>query len=102
MAAEHASTGDPDAIVIGAGVIGCNTAWHLRQRGLKVAVLEAQTGPAAQTTGAGAGFVYHWSRINSSYWGEPHWSMQEYGIDFYSRLAESSTRDIGFYRCGIA
>jgi glycine/D-amino acid oxidase-like deaminating enzyme len=28
--------------------------------------------------------------------------MQEYGIDFYSRLAESTARDIGFYRCGIA
>ncbi len=41
-AAEH-TTPPPaaaDVVVIGAGVIGVMTAWHLRRRGLRVAVCE--------------------------------------------------------------
>lgn len=92
----------PDVIVIGAGVSGCSTAWHLRQRGLNVLVLEAETGPAMQTTRAGAGFVCSWAGISSLDWQQVEWAMQQYGIAFYTRLAEECGRDIGFHGCGIA
>lgn len=91
-----------DIIVIGAGVTGCSVAWHLHHRGLKVKVLDSQMQPATQTTGAAAGFVCHWSRINNPTWYQSEWSMQRYGIDFYRQLAERCGRNIGFYPCGIA
>lgn len=92
----------PDVIVIGAGAIGCATAWHLHQQGLSVQVLEAQPQPATQTTRAAAGFVCLWSEINNVTWHEPEHAMQRYGIDFYRQLAQHCGRDIGFYPCGIA
>jgi sarcosine oxidase subunit beta len=32
-----------DAVVVGGGIIGCSTAWHLARRGLKVTVVERET-----------------------------------------------------------
>ena len=49
---------DPDVVVVGAGVVGCNTAWHLRQRGLRVTVVEARSTAAAQATNGAAGHFY--------------------------------------------
>jgi glycine/D-amino acid oxidase-like deaminating enzyme len=45
-----------DAIVLGAGVIGASTAWHLVQAGLSVALVDAE-GPAAAASGASDGAV---------------------------------------------
>ena len=95
----------PDAIVIGAGATGCNLAWHLRQRGLAVLVLEATAGPATQASHNAAGFVAHWSAVHVAAWGQPEWEMQHYGIGFYARqaaLAASGGTETGFVPCGIA
>src|SRR5690242_3051055 len=80
------SADSPDAIVIGAGAIGCNTAWHLRQRGLKVLVVEAQATAASQSTGGAAGFVSLWSGVHAEFWKKTEWELQRYGIDFYTQL----------------
>ena len=38
-----------DAVVIGAGIMGCSTAYQLSRRGLKVAVVEKSTISAGST-----------------------------------------------------
>src|SRR5690349_15612253 len=78
FADENRSADSLDAIVIGAGAIGCNTAWHLRQRGLNVLVLEAQGAPASQSTNGAAGFVSAWSVIHIGAWKKTEWEMQRY------------------------
>ncbi len=76
-----------DVIVIGAGAVGCSAAWHLREAGADVLVLEAGAAPASQSTGAAAGFVASWSALHIPAWGAVEWEMQQYGIAFYRRLA---------------
>lgn len=89
------------AIVIGAGSIGCATAWQLRRRGCEVVLLEAAEGPATQASGAAAGFVAHWSTHFIHAWGAVEWAMQDYGIGFYTDLAHRHS-GIGFAQCGVA
>jgi len=40
-----------DVLIIGAGIMGASCAFRLSVRGLKVAVLEAQSSPAMGSTG---------------------------------------------------
>src|SRR5215471_2197277 len=75
-----------DVIVVGAGSFGCNTAWHLHQKGLSVLVVEAAAAPATFTTHGAAGFVSSWSAVHVKEWGQNEWYLQRYGIDFYTRL----------------
>ncbi len=49
---------DADAIVVGAGVVGCALAWFLARAGLRVTVLEAQT-IGAGASGRNSGLVEH-------------------------------------------
>jgi glycine/D-amino acid oxidase-like deaminating enzyme len=91
-----------DVIVIGAGSFGCNTAWHLREMGLSVVVVEAAKAPATFTTHGAAGFVSSWSSVHVEQWGQNEWYLQRYGIDFYTRLARSTSQEIGFGATGIA
>ena len=44
-------------IVLGAGIIGISTAWHLRERGHEVIVVERQPGAALETSFANAGQI---------------------------------------------
>ena len=44
-------------IVLGAGVVGINTAWHLASQGAEVIVLEQHEGPALETSFANAGQI---------------------------------------------
>lgn len=45
------------AIVLGAGIVGVSTAWHLRRQGWDVQVIDGHTGPAQETSFANAGQV---------------------------------------------
>jgi glycine/D-amino acid oxidase-like deaminating enzyme len=76
-------------------------AWHLRQRGLDVLVLEAASGPALQTTRTAAGFVPNFSTIHVENWRDVEWHVQQYGIEFYTNLAQSCGSDIAFAASGI-
>ena len=50
-----------DAIIIGAGIMGCSTAFQLAQRGLKVAVLEKGSIGAGSTGKSSAIIRQHYS-----------------------------------------
>ena len=41
---KSADTGRMNIIVLGAGIIGISTAWHLRERGHQVTVVDRQVG----------------------------------------------------------
>jgi glycine/D-amino acid oxidase-like deaminating enzyme len=43
--------------VVGAGIVGCATAWELARRGVEVGLLERSAQPASETTGLGEGNV---------------------------------------------
>jgi D-hydroxyproline dehydrogenase subunit beta len=43
--------------VVGAGIVGCATAWELARRGVEVCLLERSAQPASETTGLGEGNV---------------------------------------------
>lgn len=80
--------------VIGAGIIGCSTAFHLLKAGARqVTIIEARE-PAAATTGAGAGFVSHWS-AGMFPLGEEGLQLQQYGLDFYRAIHEVGV-EIGY------
>jgi len=46
-----------DCVVVGAGVIGSLCAWGLHRRGLKVCLIDRETGPAQMTSAANAGVI---------------------------------------------
>ena len=49
-ARKSADTERMNIIVLGAGIIGISTAWHLRERGHQVTVVDRQAGPALETS----------------------------------------------------
>ena len=54
---KSADTGRMNIIVLGAGIIGISTAWHLRERGHQVTVVDRQSGPALETSYANGGQI---------------------------------------------
>src|SRR5262249_47962152 len=44
-----------DVVIVGAGVAGCATAWALRERGVRVVLLERETELGRHASGRGAG-----------------------------------------------
>ena len=93
---------DADVIVVGTGALGNSVAWHLRQKGKTVLMIEAAAGPACQTTRAAAGFVVYHSGFHKLSWGRELGVVQSYGIDFYTDLNERCGCDIGYGRVGCA
>src|SRR5690606_31083593 len=78
----------PDAIVIGAGVIGLVTAWRLRECGLTVAVW-ARDDPAA-TTSSVAGAIWY------PFLAEPRESVARWSaITFQRLMALANDQDSG-------
>lgn len=93
------SSPDSPTVVVGAGIIGLSTAWHLADLGQRVVLVDS--GPAAGgTTTAGAGFVGQWAAGYAWYWNESERDVEQYGIDFYRRLAESGHGPTGYRRSG--
>ena len=93
---------DADVIVVGAGALGNSAAWHLRQIGKTVLMIEAGARAACQTTRAAAGFVVYHSGVHKLSWGPELGVVQNYGIYFYTALNERCNCDIGYGQVGCA
>ena len=89
---------NPDVIVVGAGLFGLATAYHLARAGKRVTVIDSGE-PATGTTKAGAGFVGLWAAGYAWYWNASERDLEQYGIDFYRSL-HAQGRDIGYRQTG--
>jgi glycine/D-amino acid oxidase-like deaminating enzyme len=78
-----------EAIVVGGGILGWSTAYHLQTLGLQnIAVIDV-TQPANATTGAGAGFVGTWAAgFGPASWGEEEFAIEEYSLAYYRALGQ--------------
>lgn len=47
-----------DTVVVGAGAVGASTAYHLAQEGLRVVVVEKESGPAMHQSGRNSGVIH--------------------------------------------
>ena len=96
--AGRAATERADVVVIGGGILGCCTAYHLRLAGAgRVVLLEQEPALGTQTSWAGAGFVSLWSLGGRD--DGPELALERYALDFYRRLGEA--RDIGLRPVGF-
>jgi sarcosine oxidase subunit beta len=78
---------EADVVIIGGGILGICTAYHLLDRGAQRVVVVEEDTPGAATSGAGAGFVGLWAAGYANFLTDADLEMEEYGIDFYRRLA---------------
>src|SRR5512138_1875374 len=84
-----------DAIVIGAGVMGASIAFHLAERGLKIAVLERKV-TASGATGHSSGLV----RMHYDLAAESELTFKSYQI-YFGNWKERVGGDCGFQQTGF-
>ena len=77
-----------DVVVIGAGVIGCSVALHLRWRGLSVRILE-RASPGARTSSRGFGLVWAPSKAPNRYL-----ELTLASVDYYPAFLEALGDDL--------
>ncbi|NIF16267.1 FAD-binding oxidoreductase [Pantoea sp. Cy-639] len=74
-------------VVVGAGVLGASTAWHLARQGARVTVLEREAGLAQGVTGHSYGWVGTASRLPSA---DPErFSLEQQALAEYARLGRT-------------
>ena len=83
-----------DAVIIGGGVHGASTAFHLAQRGLKSLVIEKNT-LASQATGRSSGLV------RMHYDLEPESRLAWESFQYFNNWNERVSGDCGFTRTGF-
>jgi sarcosine oxidase subunit beta len=84
-----------DAIVIGAGVMGASTAFHLAERGLKVVILERKV-TASGATGHSSGLV----RMHYDLAAESELTFKSYKL-YFSNWKERVGGECGFMQTGF-
>lgn len=83
-----------DAIIIGAGIMGCSSAYHLAQRGLNVALLERGTigeGPSGESSAI----------IRQHYSNELTARMARYSLRVFQNFRDQIGGDCGFIETGV-
>ncbi|NOX61338.1 MAG: FAD-binding oxidoreductase [Chloroflexi bacterium] len=83
-----------DAIIIGAGIMGCSTAFQLAQRGLKVAVLEKSQIGAGGTGKSSAIIRQHYSNKLTA-------RMALYSLRVFQNFEETVGGESGFIQTGF-
>ena len=85
--------------IIGAGVLGASTAFHLARAGVQVTVIDAQRDGRA--TAAGAGIICPWvSGIEDPAFYRLYATGGEYYPDLIASLAQAGETDLGYRRTG--
>ena len=89
-----------DAIVCGAGVVGCAIARTLAESGVRVVLLD-RAGPASEASGAAAGLLTHQADLAAD---SPFARMRRHGGELYpgfiARLRDETGIDVFYARCG--
>ncbi len=84
-----------DVIIIGAGVVGCSTAYYLSQYNIRIALLEAQNDVANGTTKANSGCMH------AGYDPEPGSLMAKYNVEGSVMAKELCEKlDVPYDNCG--
>ena len=86
-------------VVVGAGILGASTAYHLAREGADVAIVDqAHEG---QATAAGAGIICPWaSSVDDPAFYELYAAGARYYTDLVPALSELGETDLGFRRVG--
>jgi D-amino-acid dehydrogenase len=86
-------------VVVGAGVLGASTAFHLARAGAFVTVVDAELDGRA--TAAGAGIICPWvSGVNDPVFYALYAGGGEYYPDLIAALAEAGETDLGYRQSG--
>ena len=86
-------------VIIGAGVLGASTAFHLVQTGAEVTVIDAHLDGRA--TAAGAGIICPWvSGVEDQAFYRLYAGGAEYYPDLVAALAAVGETDLGYHRAG--
>ncbi|MBW2593662.1 MAG: FAD-binding oxidoreductase [Deltaproteobacteria bacterium] len=81
-------------VIIGGGIIGCSTAYHLVELGWKDVVILERKRISSGTTWAAAGLLGQlWSTSSLT-------KLAKYGADLYAGLEEKTGRPTGYQRHG--
>lgn len=88
------SSSTTDVVIIGAGIMGASSAWHLASRDVKVVVLEKDVAPAMGSTGKSAAGV----RVQFTTVANIELSM--YSLPVYREFRERHGHEIGYQAIG--
>ena len=88
-----------DALVIGAGVIGCAVALELARSGRQVVVVDRNAGPGLGSTSASSAIVrYHYDHLDES---ALAWEAGQRWMDWSHYLGATDPNGLAeFVRCG--
>ena len=86
-------------VIIGAGVLGASTAFHLARSGAPVTIIDADL--QGRATAAGAGIICPWvSGVEDADFYRLYASGGEYYPDLIAALAQAGETDLGYRRAG--
>ena len=81
-------------VIIGGGIIGCSTAYHLTKLGVRDVVLLERNRLTSGTTWHAAGL------IRSALYSQNLTRLAKYTVDLYTRLEEETGQPTGFVQPG--
>jgi D-amino-acid dehydrogenase len=90
---------NPDVIVIGGGIVGMSTAYHLARAGVQTLLIDRND--PGRATSAGAGILAPEISRESDAWFDFGVAAVDYYPTLIAQLAEAGAGDTGYARCGL-